>query len=194
MPFINYSKKEIEFKIVYYGPAFAGKKTNLNYIYMKTATTDRGKFITLDNETDKTVFFDMFATNLGEVMRSYKTRLVLHTLTGICSDEGRKKILQNVDGIVFVADSQINQAQANKNTLNNLLANLTEYGYTLDKVPIVFQYNKRDLPEISTVEELNTLLNPQTRAFESVALNGTGASESLKSLTSSMISVFKKGG
>ena len=146
MSFINYSSREINCKIVYYGPGLCGKTTNLQYIYAKTSPEAKGKMISLATETERTLFFDFLPLSLGEI-RGFKTRFHLYTVPGqVFYDASRKLILKGVDGVVFVADSQIERMEANIESLENLRINLTEQGYDLDKLPYVIQYNKRDLP------------------------------------------------
>src|SRR6056297_143483 len=161
MSFINYASREINCKIVYYGPGLCGKTTNLQYIYNKTAEGSKGKMISLATETERTLFFDFLPLALGEI-RGFKTRFHLYTVPGqVFYDASRKLILKGVDGVVFVADSQVERMEANIESLDNLKVNLREQGYDLDKVPYVIQYNKRDLPNAAPLEELQRLLNPQ---------------------------------
>jgi len=156
MSFINYSSREINCKLVYYGPGLCGKTTNLHYIYAKTSPDAKGKMISLATETERTLFFDFLPLSLG-----FKTRFHLYTVPGqVFYDASRKLILKGVDGVVFVADSQIERMEANIESLENLRLNLTEQGYDLDKLPYVIQYNKRDLPNAAPMEQLRELLNP----------------------------------
>ena len=193
MSSINYEKKEINVKVVYYGPTSAGKTTCLQYIFDKINPNDRGKMMTLTNKTGKTVFFDMSVTQLGQIP-GFKVRITLHTLTGVCSNESLKNILKDVDGIVFVADSQFGRIEANQAMAENLYTNLAEQGSDLYTLPFVIQYNKRDLPEIATIEELKSLLNPtNVPDFESIAHAGVGVFDALKSLVKSIIIELKKG-
>ena len=146
MSFINYSSREINCKLVYYGPGLCGKTTNLHYIYAKTSPDAKGKMISLATETERTLFFDFLPLSLGEI-RGFKTRFHLYTVPGqVFYDASRKLILKGVDGVVFVADSQMERMEANIESLENLRLNLQEQGYDLDKLPYVIQYNKRDLP------------------------------------------------
>src|SRR5210317_1999645 len=157
MSFINYASREINCKIVYYGPGLCGKTTNLQFVYQKTAPDAKGKMISLATETERTLFFDFLPLALGEI-RGFKTRFHLYTVPGqVFYDASRKLILKGVDGCVFVADSQIARVDANEESLDNLKDNLAEYGLTLDQIPYVIQYNKRDLPSIMSVEELRSL-------------------------------------
>jgi mutual gliding-motility protein MglA len=160
MSFINYSSREINCKLVYYGPGLCGKTTNLHYIYAKTSPDAKGKMISLATETERTLFFDFLPLSLGEI-RGFKTRFHLYTVPGqVFYDASRKLILKGVDGVVFVADSQIERMEANIESLENLRLNLTEQGYDLDKLPYVIQYNKRDLPNAAPVAELQAAVNP----------------------------------
>src|SRR5512145_256909 len=160
MSFINYASREINCKIVYYGPGLCGKTTNLQYVYQKTAPDAKGKMISLATETERTLFFDFLPLALGEI-RGFKTRFHLYTVPGqVFYDASRKLILKGVDGVVFVADSQEERFEANIESLDNLKANLREQGYDFDKIPLVLQYNKRDLPNVTSMEELRNLLNP----------------------------------
>ena len=159
MSFINYSSREINCKIVFYGPGLCGKTTNLQWIYKKTNPDSKGKMISLATETERTLFFDFLPLALGEI-RGFKTRFHLYTVPGqVFYDASRKLILKGVDGIVFVADSQIERMEANIESVENLRLNLSEQGYDLDKVPYVIQYNKRDLPNVVPVDEMRRALN-----------------------------------
>ena len=154
MSFINYLSREINCKIVYYGPGLCGKTTNLQYIYNKTNPEAKGKMISLATETERTLFFDFLPLSLGEI-RGFRTRFHLYTVPGqVFYDASRKLILKGVDGVVFVVDSQIERMEANMESLENLATNLAEQGYALDKVPYVVQYNKRDLAHVASLEEL----------------------------------------
>ena len=184
MAFINYSAREINCKLVYYGPGLCGKTTNLRCIYERTADTAKGKMISLATETERTLFFDFLPLALGEV-RGFKTRFHLYTVPGqVFYDASRKLILKGVDGVVFVADSQEERYEANLESLENLKQNLLEHGYRLDEIPWVLQYNKRDLPNAISVEELRSELNPEGKIleFEASAARGDGVFETLKAL------------
>ena len=160
MSFINYSSREINCKIVYYGPGLCGKTTNLQYIYNKTNPEAKGKMISLATETERTLFFDFLPLSLGEI-RGFKTRFHLYTVPGqVFYDASRKLILKGVDGVVFCGDSQIERMEANIESLENLSSNLQEQGYDLAKLPYVVQYNKRDLPNAIPMAELEEALNP----------------------------------
>src|ERR1700748_355624 len=167
MSFINYMAREINCKIVYYGPGLCGKTTNLQYIYERTNPDAKGKMISLATETDRRFF----------------------------SDASRRLILKGVDGVCFVADSQVGRIEANQESVENLRTNLAEQGYSLDKIPYVIQYNKRDLPEIASVEELRQMLNPTTVPdFEGVARTGVGVFDTLKAVAKLVLTELRKGG
>jgi hypothetical protein len=195
MSFINYSSREINCKIVYYGPGLCGKTTNLQYVYAKTNPDAKGKMISLATETERTLFFDFLPLSLGEI-RGFKTRFHLYTVPGqVFYDASRKLILKGVDGVVFVADSQIERMEANLESVENLRVNLAEQGYNLDKLPYVVQFNKRDLPNIATVEELHRLINPRgVPEFQAVAPTGVGVFDTLKAVAKLVLTELKKGG
>jgi signal recognition particle receptor subunit beta len=159
MSFINYSSREINCKLVYYGPGLGGKTTNLQFIYARTSPEAKGKMISLATETERTLFFDFLPLSLGEI-RGFKTRFHLYTVPGqVFYDASRKLILKGVDGVVFVADSQVERMEANIESVENLRQNLIEQGYNLDKLPYIVQYNKRDLPNAAPLDELRSQLN-----------------------------------
>ena len=195
MSFINYSSREINCKLVYYGPGLCGKTTNLQYIYNKTKADAKGKMISLATETERTLFFDFLPLSLGEI-RGFRTRFHLYTVPGqVFYDASRKLILKGVDGVVFVADSQIARMEANIESLENLRTNLAEQGYSLDKLPYVIQYNKRDMPSIAPMEELRQTLNPTgIPDFEAVATNGNGVFDTLKAIAKLVLTELKRGG
>ncbi|MEA3362382.1 MAG: GTPase domain-containing protein [Thermodesulfobacteriota bacterium] len=195
MSFINYASREINCKIVYYGPGLCGKTTNLQFIYNKTAEESKGKMISLATETERTLFFDFLPLALGEI-RGFKTRFHLYTVPGqVFYDASRKLILKGVDGVVFVADSQEERFDANIESLENLKDNLEEQGFDLEKIPFVIQYNKRDLPNVSSVEELSNLLNPRkVPELEGCAMTGEGVFETLKAVAKLVLNDLKKGG
>jgi signal recognition particle receptor subunit beta len=195
MSFINYSSREINCKIVYYGPGLCGKTTNLQYIYNKTNPEAKGKMISLATETERTLFFDFLPLSLGEI-RGFKTRFHLYTVPGqVFYDASRKLILKGVDGVVFVADSQIERMEANLESMENLRTNLAEQGYDLDKIPFVIQYNKRDLPNAAGVDELKRLLNPRSVPdYEASATVGNGVFDTLKAIAKLVLTELKKGG
>jgi hypothetical protein len=160
MSMINYAAREINCKIVYYGPGLGGKTTNLEHIHGKVAPDSRGKLISLATETERTLFFDFLPVDLGEI-RGFRTRFHLYTVPGqVYYNASRKLILKGVDGVVFVADSQVDRAEANQESMQNLYDNMTEHGYDLTRLPFVVQYNKRDLPNAAPVDELESMLNP----------------------------------
>ncbi len=195
MAFINYSAREINFKLVYYGPGLCGKTTNLRNIYERTAENAKGKMISLATETERTLFFDFLPLALGEI-RGFKTRFHLYTVPGqVFYDASRKLILKGVDGVVFVADSQEERFEANLESLDNLKANLRDQGYDIDKIPWVLQYNKRDLPTAVPLDELQRELNPDGKIleFEAAAASGKGVFETLKALAKLVLADLKKG-
>jgi mutual gliding-motility protein MglA len=160
MSMINYASREINCKIVYYGPGLGGKTTNLEHVYGKVTPNTRGKLISLATETERTLFFDFLPVDLGTI-RGFKTRFHLYTVPGqVYYNASRKLILKGVDGIVFVADSQIERMEANQEAMQNLYDNMAEYGYDLTRMPFIIQYNKRDLPNAAPVRELQAALNP----------------------------------
>ena len=193
MSFINYSAREINCKIVYYGPGLCGKTTNLQHIYEKTHPEAKGKMISLATETERTLFFDFLPLALGEI-RGFKTRFHLYTVPGqVFYDASRKLILKGVDGVVFVADSQIERMEANVESLENLHINLAEQGYQLNNVPYVVQYNKRDLPNAASIDEMRRLLNPTgALEFEASARTGEGVFETLKAVARGVLTDLKK--
>ena len=193
MSFINYSSREINCKIVYYGPGLCGKTTNLQYIYERTNPEAKGKMISLATETERTLFFDFLPLSLGEI-RGFKTRFHLYTVPGqVFYDASRKLILKGVDGVVFVADSQIERTEANVESVENLRTNLAEQGYDLDKIPYVIQYNKRDLPNVASVDEMKRLLTKKSEPiFEAVAAKGPGVFETLKGVAKLVLADLTK--
>ncbi|HET8650161.1 MAG TPA: GTPase domain-containing protein [Gemmatimonadales bacterium] len=160
MSMINYASREINCKLVYYGPGLGGKTTNLEYVYNKVAPASRGKMISLATETERTLFFDFLPVDLGTV-RGFKVKFHLYTVPGqVYYNASRKLILKGVDGVVFVADSQIDRMEANIEAMQNLYDNMAQHGYDITKLPFVIQYNKRDLPNAAPVAELQAALNP----------------------------------
>ncbi len=194
MSFINYASREINCKIVYYGPGLCGKTTNLQYVYQKTAPEAKGKMISLATETERTLFFDFLPLALGEI-RGFKTRFHLYTVPGqVFYDASRKLILKGVDGVVFVADSQEERYEANIESLDNLRVNLDDQGYDLEKIPFVIQYNKRDLPNVIPVEDMRRELNLRdVPEFEACASTGEGVFETLKAIAKLILIDLKKG-
>lgn len=195
MSFINYMAREINCKIVYYGPGLAGKTTNMQYIYEKTNPDAKGKLTSLATETDRTLSFDFLPLALGEI-RGFKPRFHLYTMPGqMSSNMSCTQIFKGVDGVVFVADSQISRMEANEELVENLRNNLAEQGYSLDNIPYVIQYNKRDMPEIASVEELRYSLNPtNVPDFEGVARTGVGVFDTLNAVSKLVLKELKKGG
>jgi mutual gliding-motility protein MglA len=193
MTFINYAAREINCKIVYYGPGLCGKTTNLQWIYDKTNPQAKGKLISLATETDRTLFFDFLPLDLGQV-RGFKTRFHLYTVPGqVFYDASRKLILKGVDGVVFVADSQDARMEANVESLQNLEKNLKEQGYDLRTIPYVLQFNKRDLPSAIAAAEMYKQLNFKNEpTFEAVAVNGTGVFDTLKAVAKLVLTELKK--
>jgi len=194
MSFINYASREINCKIVYYGPGLCGKTTNLQFVYSKTAPEAKGKMISLATETERTLFFDFLPLALGEI-KGFKTRFHLYTVPGqVFYDASRKLILKGVDGVVFVADSQEERMDANIESLDNLQINLKEQGYELERLPFVIQYNKRDLPNLVPVEEMRRELNlMDVPDFEACAMTGEGVFETLKAVAKLILIDLKKG-
>ncbi|HEV2801415.1 MAG TPA: GTPase domain-containing protein [Pyrinomonadaceae bacterium] len=194
MTFINYASREINCKIVYYGPGLCGKTTNLQYIYDSTAPASKGKLISLATETDRTLFFDFMPLELGTV-RGFKTRFHLYTVPGqVFYDASRKLILKGVDGVVFVADSQEERMDANIEALYNLEENLKANGYDLMKLPYVLQLNKRDLPNVIPTDELVSELRRKDEAVhEAVAYKGIGVFDTLKSVAKQVLTELRKG-
>jgi len=194
MTFINYASREINCKIVYYGPGLCGKTTNLQYIYDSTAPASKGKLISLATETDRTLFFDFMPLELGTV-RGFKTRFHLYTVPGqVFYDASRKLILKGVDGVVFVADSQEERMDANIEALYNLEENLKSNGYELTKLPYVLQLNKRDLPNVIPADELVSELRRKDEVVhEAVAYKGVGVFDTLKSVAKQVLTELRKG-
>ncbi len=185
MVFFNYATMQMAAKIVYYGPGLCGKTTNLHFIYGRTAPGSRGEMVSLETETDRTLFFDLLPLDVG-VIGGFKTRLQLYTVPGqVFYNTTRKLVLKGVDGIVFVADSQRPMGEPNRESLGNLRENLAEIGLDLRAIPLVFQFNKRDLANILSVDELNDLLNPDRSIewYEASATNGPGVFETLKAIS-----------
>jgi len=192
MTFINYAAREINCKIVYYGPGLCGKTTNIQFIYDKTGTGAKGKLISLATESERTLFFDFLPIELGTI-RGFRTRFHLYTVPGqVFYDASRKLILKGVDGVVFVADSQEARMDANIESIRNLKENLREHGVSIEKVPYVLQLNKRDLPTAMPAAELETALRIKNEpVFEAVASRGTGVFETLKAVVKSVLMDLK---
>lgn len=193
MTFINYASREINCKIVYYGPGLCGKTTNLQYIYDSTAPQAKGKLISLATETDRTLFFDFMPLELGTV-RGFKTRFHLYTVPGqVYYDASRKLILKGVDGVVFVADSQEERMDANLESLANLEENLEAQGYNLQDIPYVLQLNKRDLPNIISAADMTSELQRKGEpVYEAIAANGSGVFDTLKAVAKQVLTELRK--
>ncbi|OFZ47378.1 MAG: gliding-motility protein MglA [Bdellovibrionales bacterium RIFOXYB1_FULL_37_110] len=194
MSFVNYHTKEINCKIVYYGPGLGGKTTNLQFVYQKTSGESKGSIISLNTENERTLFFDFLPLDLGEI-RGYRTRFHLYTVPGqVFYEASRRLILRGVDGIIFVADSQLEKMESNLESLKDLETNLKAQGYDITKLPIVIQWNKRDLPNISSVKDMEKQLNKYNfTSFEAVAIKGTGVFETLKAVTKLVLMNLKGG-
>jgi signal recognition particle receptor subunit beta len=184
MSLVNYSTREITSKIVYYGPGRSGKTTNLQYIYGQVPEDRRGKMVSLATETDRTLFFDFLPLDLGTIS-GFQTRFQLYTVPGqVYYDATRKLVLQGADGVVFVADSQRAQESENIESFRNLQVNLLEQGVDPRQIPIVLQYNKRDLPDVMSVDELDDLLNYRDLPrYEARALAGAGVFDTLRGVS-----------
>ena len=193
MVFFNYTTMQMTAKIVYYGPGLCGKTTNLLAIHQKTAPKSRGEMVSLETETDRTLFFDLLPLDVG-VIGGMKVRLQLYTVPGqVFYNATRKLVLKGVDGIVFVADSQTAALEANMESYKNLQANLDELALKLDQIPLAFQYNKRDIRNILPVEKLNEVLNDRAAPhFEAAALHGIGVFETLKVISRLALSSIRK--
>lgn len=194
MSFLNYSTREINFKIVYYGPGLSGKTTNIKTIYNKVKQDNKGKLVSLATETERTLFFDFFPLDLGSV-KGYKVKFHLYTVPGqIYYSSSRKLIMKGVDGVVFVADSQRERFEANFESLNDMLQNLKEYKIDFHTLPYVLQLNKRDLPNITPANELIAALRKRDEpVIEAMAIKGDGVVETLKAISKLiMVDVKKK--
>ncbi len=190
---INYASREISCKIVFYGPGLSGKTTNLQYVHKKVPTQTRGELISLATDTDRTLFFDFLPINLGTI-QGFSTRFQLYTVPGqVYYNATRKLVLRGVDGLVFVADSQLSKMDENVESLNNLMENLKEYGYKLEELPLVIQYNKRDLENVASLEELEKTINTYGRPyFEAVAVKGVGVFDTLKMICKLVMAKIQK--
>jgi signal recognition particle receptor subunit beta len=184
MSMINYASREINCKVVYYGSGLGGKTTNLEYVYSRVNPDTKGKMISLATETERTLFFDFLPIDLGEI-RGFRTRFHLYTVPGqVYYNASRRLILKGVDGLIFVADSQRSRLEANIEAMHNLYENMESYGYDVETIPFVVQYNKRDLPDIMPVEELRKVLNPMgVPDFEAVAIEGEGVFQTLSAVS-----------
>jgi mutual gliding-motility protein MglA len=193
VPFINFPAREINCKLVYYGPGLGGKTTNLQWIYEHTGTNQKGKMVSLATETDRTLFFDFLPLDLGTV-RGFKTRFHLYTVPGqVFYEASRRLILKGADGVAFVADSQEERLDANLETLDNLREHLKDHSLDFDTIPYVLQLNKRDLPNVLPVEELRKQLGIKGEPLvEAVAFTGQGVFETLKELAKLVLADLKK--
>ena len=193
MTFINYAAREINCKIVYYGPGLGGKTTNLQYIYNKTAPERKGKMISLATEADRTLFFDFLPLDLGTI-RGFNTRFHLYTVPGqVFYDASRKLILKGVDGVVFVADSQPERMEANVESIRNLEENLRDHGFDLMTIPLALQFNKRDINGAVPTDEMYRMLNYKREpTFEAVATSGLGVFDTLKSVAKQVLVELRK--
>ncbi|HEX7674652.1 MAG TPA: ADP-ribosylation factor-like protein [Bdellovibrio sp.] len=194
MSFINYNAKEIHCKVVYYGPSLGGKTTNIQWVYQKTEEDQKSKLVALNTDIERTLFFDFLPLNVGDI-RGFKTRFHLYTVPGqVVYDASRKLILKGLDGVIFVADSQIERMDENLESLRNLERNLEQQGYDIREIPLIMQYNKRDLPNVASLAELRSALNPYNAPeIEGCASEGRGVFESLKTVSKSIINVLKGG-
>ncbi|PWB72966.1 hypothetical protein C3F09_05925, partial [candidate division GN15 bacterium] len=192
---INYSSREVCCKIVYYGPGLSGKTTNLQYVHSKVPQNSRGKLISLATEADRTLYFDFLPINIGSI-NGFTAKFQLYTVPGqVYYNATRKLVLRGVDGIVFVADSQVDKMDENIESLLNLEENLVEYGYSIDEIPVIIQYNKRDLPNVMSVEQLNTQLNKRGwPTFEASATVGNGVFDTLKLIIKMVLDKAKNTG
>jgi mutual gliding-motility protein MglA len=189
---INYAFREIISKIVYYGPGLSGKTTNLQYVFKKVPSETRGELISLATDADRTLYFDFLPVNVGTI-QGFATKFQLYTVPGqVYYNATRKLVLRGVDGLVFVADSQLAKMDENLESLQNLKDNLEEYGYDMSQLPLVIQYNKRDLPAIASIEELEKILNPGGLPyFEAVACTGEGVFKTLKAISKIVLDQVK---
>ena len=194
MSFINFAAREINCKIVYYGPGLGGKTANLQWIYDNANPNQKGKMISLATETDRTLFFDFLPLDLGTV-RGFKTRFHLYTVPGqVFYDASRKLILKGMDGVVFVADSQEERLDANLETLENLQDNLKDHGFDFQSIPYVLQLNKRDLPSALGVDDLTQQLQlKEEPVVEAIAIQGVGVFETLREVAKLVLAELKKG-
>jgi signal recognition particle receptor subunit beta len=193
MASINYASKEISCKIVFYGPGLSGKTTSLQYVHNKIPRQSKGELISLATDQDRTLYFDFLPVDIGRI-HGFSTKFQLYTVPGqVYYNATRKLVLRGVDGLVFVADSQRSKMDENIESLENLVENLSEYGYNIERMPLVFQYNKRDLNYISSVEELERALNPRGLPhFEAVATNGKGVFDTLKCISKLVLDQAKR--
>jgi signal recognition particle receptor subunit beta len=188
---INYATREISCKIVFYGPGLSGKTTNLQIIHRKIPDKDKSEMVSLATETDRTLFFDFLPLDLGSI-KGFSTKFQLYTVPGqVYYNATRKLVLRGVDGVVFVVDSQADKLQENLESFTNLQENLREYGHSIEAIPVVLQYNKRDLPNVYSVDQINQLFNKHNLPFyEAVAATGVGVFTTLKAIGKLVIDRF----
>ena len=194
MSFINYNAKEIHCKIVYYGPSLGGKTTNIQWVYQTLASDQKSKLVALNTEIERTLFFDFLPLEVGEI-RGFQTRFHLYTVPGqVIYDASRKLILKGLDGVVFVVDSQADRLEENIASMKNLERNLEQQGYNIKEIPLLIQYNKRDLPNSLPIAELRKHLNRHNaQEVEAVAFEGKGVLESFKMVSKNVIQILKGG-
>lgn len=194
MSFINHNAKEIHCKIVYYGPSLGGKTTNIQWVYQSLAQDQRSKLMALNTEIERTLFFDFLPLEIGEI-RGFQTRFHLYTVPGqVVYDASRKLILKGLDGVIFVVDSQADRLEENIESLKNLEKNLEQQGYNIREIPLVLQYNKRDLPNALPIKELRKHLNLyNAQEIEAAAFEGKGVLESFKLISKNIIQILKGG-
>lgn len=194
MSFVNSNAKEVHCKIVYYGPSLGGKTTNIQWVYQQTSNENKSKMQSYDKEVERTLFFDFLPLNIGDI-RGYKTRFHLYTVPGqIVYDASRKLILKGLDGVIFVADSQEERMEENVQALKNLERNLEQQNYDIRQVPLVIQYNKRDLSNAMKLHDMRSALNTYNAPdFEAIAHEGKGVLESLRTVSNSIVGVLKGG-
>ena len=192
---INFAQKQVNAKIVFYGPGMSGKTTNLEVIHQRAPAPNKGELTSISTDGDRTLFFDFMPLDLGTVA-GMRTCFQIYTVPGqVYYNSTRKLVLQGVDGVVFVADSQVERMEANIESMENLRVNLQEQAYDLNKVPFVIQYNKRDLPNAVSAEELKRVLNPRNvPEWQAVAPTGVGVFDTLKSVAKLVLNELRKGG
>ncbi len=195
MSIINYANKEIQFKVVYYGPALCGKTTNLAHIHSRVEEKNKGELVSLATAADRTLFFDFLPLN-AVVIKGFKTKFQLYTVPGqVIYNATRQLVLRSVDGIVFVADSQWDKMEENVESFKNLQDNLARQGLNLDQIPYVLQYNKRDMPNVAPVHYLEYLLNNRGRrvnSFVGVATSGQGVFATLNAISKLLLQKFAR--
>jgi len=194
MTFINYASREINCKIVYYGPGLCGKTTNIQWIHEQASPDKRGKLVSLATETDRTLFFDFLPLDMGTV-KGFKVRFHLYTVPGqVFYDASRKLILRGCDGVIFVAVFQRPRLEANIESIANLATNLKDNGFDIRTIPYVLQLNKRDMPSAAPVDELERLLRFRGEpTLEAVANQGVGVIETLKACARQILMELQKG-